>query len=596
MSRTTRIVPAGALAALATAGALLASGAAASAATSSVLSRSAHRMLGVVPAGAPGASRRAAVQRQAHRLSELAGGPGSSSSTPLPLLYHGGGVVHTNTTYAIFWLPAGASVSSGYESTIDGFFSNVATASGSGTNVFAVDTQYSDGSGAISYSSAFGGSYVDTKTPIPDDCSSRYTGTSVKVTGCVTDADVEAEVSRAIAAAGWTPGPTHVFLLFTPRNVGSCFTGSSSCAYTYYCAYHSAFEDSQHREVLYANQPYTDTSGVGAAGVCDSGQHPNGDLASDSTINVASHEVNETLTDPFGTAWWDANGEEIGDKCAWNFGTGLGSTASGEYNQAIGSGHYYLQQEWSNAASGCVLSYNAPAPSVSRVSPGEGAAGTTVTITGKNLSSTRSVTFNGSSASFTVKSAGEVIATVPAGAGSGPLNVTTAGGGLSKEPNFIVLPAIASVSPTSATAGTTVTITGTGFTGASAVLLDGVKVPSFSVVEAGKVTFVLPASAKSGRVKVRTPSGSATSAATLTVLPSVSGLSATSGKAGAWVTIDGSGLGSATGVSFGGVSAKFSVLSVTQVQARVPAGAGGEVLVTTPLGAVTSPARFTLLP
>ena len=80
--------------------------------------------------------------------------------------------------------------------------------------------------------------------------------------------------------------------------------------------------------MLYANQPYTDTSGVGAPGVCDSGQHPNGDFA-DATINVLSHEHNETITDPDGNAWYDSSGNEIGDKCAWNFGSALGSTSSG---------------------------------------------------------------------------------------------------------------------------------------------------------------------------------------------------------------------------------------------------------------------------
>jgi len=87
---------------------------------------------------------------------------------------------------------------------------------------------------------------------------------------------------------------------------------------------------------------------------CDSGQHPNSSDA-DATINVASHEHNEAITDPLGTAWFDQRGYENGDKCAWNFGTALGGTSGHQYNQAIGSGRYYLQQEWSNQTSRCVL-------------------------------------------------------------------------------------------------------------------------------------------------------------------------------------------------------------------------------------------------
>ena len=41
-----------------------------------------------------------------------------------------------------------------------------------------------------------------------------------------------------------------------------------------------------------------------------------------------------------GNAWYDSQGYEKGDKCAWTFGSALGFTGSGLYNQAIGSGRY----------------------------------------------------------------------------------------------------------------------------------------------------------------------------------------------------------------------------------------------------------------
>ena len=34
---------------------------------------------------------------------------------------------------------------------------------------------------------------------------------------------------------------------------------------------------------------------------------------------------------------------------------GSGEDGSGQYNQVIGTGKYYLQQEWSNNSKGCVL-------------------------------------------------------------------------------------------------------------------------------------------------------------------------------------------------------------------------------------------------
>jgi hypothetical protein len=51
--------------------------------------------------------------------------------------------------------------------------------------------------------------------------------------------------------------------------------------------------------------------------------------------------------------WYDNQGFENGDKCAWNFGASSGP-AGAKYNQTINSHHYYLQMEWSNKTASCV--------------------------------------------------------------------------------------------------------------------------------------------------------------------------------------------------------------------------------------------------
>ncbi|MCA1667094.1 MAG: hypothetical protein LC793_06790 [Thermomicrobia bacterium] len=263
--------------------------------------------------------------------------PGSGSN----LSYHGGPVMHTNTVYAIYWIPTGYSVSSGYQSIINGFFTNVAADNGGSSNVYYSDTQYYDGSGTLSYASTFAGSYVDT-TPFPaNGCSDAYTSV------CLSDAQLQSEIAAAMHAKGWTGGTNKLYFLFTPKNVGSC--SGSSCAFSNYCAYHSWF-GSGSTVTLYANQPYA----AFVPSACDAGQHPNGDDA-DATINVTSHEQNEAITDQQGSAWYDSRGQENGDKCAWNFGTALGTVTGAYYNQVIGGGKYYLQQEWSNATTRCVL-------------------------------------------------------------------------------------------------------------------------------------------------------------------------------------------------------------------------------------------------
>src|SRR5262249_48456482 len=54
-----------------------------------------------------------------------------------------------------------------------------------------------------------------------------------------------------------------------------------------------------------------------------------------------------------------------GDKCNFNFGTAIGSNSNGDFNQLINHNPYFIQQEWSNAITGCALNYGAVAPTAS---------------------------------------------------------------------------------------------------------------------------------------------------------------------------------------------------------------------------------------
>jgi serine protease len=266
---------------------------------------------------------------------------GSQSPSPFlgggNLIYHGGPTMHTNVVYAIFWKPAGQFMSSTYRPLLKQFYTDVAADSGKTSNVYFSDTQYS----SILYSSKLGGSFTTTDSFPASGCVDPAT------TICLSDAQLRAEITHVIAVKGWTTSPTHLFVIFTPRNVGSCFgSGPSGCAYTDYCAYHGA-QGSGSTMLVYANQPYAAHAG------CDVGERPNGSDA-DPTINVASHEHNESITDPdAATGWYDNQGFENGDKCAWIFGPESGP-AGARYNQTINGHHYLLQMEWSNHSSGCV--------------------------------------------------------------------------------------------------------------------------------------------------------------------------------------------------------------------------------------------------
>src|SRR5207253_111649 len=114
-------------------------------------------------------------------------------------------------------------------------------------------------------------------------------------------------------------------------------------------------------------------------------------------------------------------------------------------------------------------------PTIASFTPTSGPVGTSVTISGTNFTGATSVTFNGVGATFTVTSGTAIRATVPAGATTGPLSVTTPGGTATSASAFAVLnpPTIASFSPGSGPVGTTVTISGTNFSGATSVAFNG---------------------------------------------------------------------------------------------------------------------------
>ena len=254
------------------------------------------------------------------------------------LSYHGGPVMLSNNVYTIFWSGSSGTWDTGYQSTINTYFSNVAKDNGKSSNVYFSDTQYS----SIAYDSTNVATYDDSSAYPSNGCTDKATSI------CLSDAQLQAEIQRVMGIKGWTGGPQNLFFIFTPKGVGSC--AGPSCAYSTYCAYHS-WMGSGTSEILYANMPYAVQNY--RIYTCDSGQRPNG-VTADATINLISHEHNEAITDPQGSAWFDSQGAENGDKCAWNFGSASGP-AGAQYNQTIGGSHYYLQQEWSNKSSGCVL-------------------------------------------------------------------------------------------------------------------------------------------------------------------------------------------------------------------------------------------------
>uniref|UniRef100_UPI000A470A2F beta strand repeat-containing protein n=1 Tax=Nocardia shimofusensis TaxID=228596 RepID=UPI000A470A2F len=227
--------------------------------------------------------------------------------------------------------------------------------------------------------------------------------------------------------------------------------------------------------------------------------------------------------------------------------------------------------------------------------------GTVVTLTGTNFTGASAVSFGGTpAASFTVVSDTEITATAPAGTGVEQVTVTTVGGTSNGAPfTYVVAPALTALDPTAGpeTGGTTVTLTGTGLTGATAVSFGGTPATSFIVVSDTQITAIAPAGTGTVQVTATTVGGTSGGVSyTYVAVPSVSGISPDEGPetGGTTVTVTGSGFTGASAVSFGATPAtSFTVVSDSQITATAPAGIGVQQVTVTTVGGTSNGAPFT---
>lgn len=251
-------------------------------------------------------------------------------------------------------------------------------------------------------------------------------------------------------------------------------------------------------------------------------------------------------------------------------------------------------------------------PTVINISQPGGPAtgGTQVTIDGADfIEGDTSVKFGASDAtSVTVVSPTQITAISPAASvGTVDVSVTTSYGtsatNAATQFRYMTSPTVSSIAPAigSIAGGTSVIITGTDFTGATAVKFGTSSATSYTVDSLTQITAISPAgSLGTVVVSVITPLGTSPASAAdqfeYTNKPIITNLTPSYGipDGGTAVIITGNNFTNDSSVMFGSnAAASVAFQSSTQIIATSPAGAGGvvDIVVTTPGGAsVTSSA------
>lgn len=253
-----------------------------------------------------------------------------------------------------------------------------------------------------------------------------------------------------------------------------------------------------------------------------------------------------------------------------------------------GSVHVIVTTSNGMIASDDTFNYYAT-PAVTSVMPATGpaAGGTAVSIAGSGFLSADTVTFGATSVPFTYVNDGLITAVAPAGGGTVDVQVSGPGGASATSSNdqftyTAAVPTVADVSPSSGPTGggTTVTVTGTNLTGATAVTFGAAPASAFTVNSATSITATAPAGTGLVDVRVTTPAGTSAAQDDLffyVLAPTITSVSPNHGPTtgGTSVTISGTNLDPVTRVKFGATNAAGIIITdSTTIVAVAPPGTG----------------------
>ncbi len=250
------------------------------------------------------------------------GKPGGAQT----IQYHGGPVMlGTVNAYAIYY----GNWSGSSMAILNNLLSHIG-----GTPYFNINTTYYDGqnrhvSGAVSLAGAY--------------LTGAYLGNSLS------DLQIQQIVSDAISANHLPKDSNGVYFVLTWSDVTA---KSGFC--TQYCGWHT------HGTISGSDIKYAFIGNPARCpSACTNGtKSPNNDVGADGAASIIAHELEEAVTDPDLNAWFDRQGAENADKCAWTFGTTYTTANGGVANMNIGGMDFLIQRNWLNAGTGsCAQQY-----------------------------------------------------------------------------------------------------------------------------------------------------------------------------------------------------------------------------------------------
>ena len=251
--------------------------------------------------------------------------------TDSKILYHDGPVMTATSNAYFIWYGNWA----GRENTVN-LLTDFATSYG-GSPYARINTTYTNAGGiGPSGGLIYGGSAGDLYSQ----------GASLTEAGAV-------EVITALLTAGGLPvDPRGIYLVLASPDVH--FEGFCTAR----CQYHESF-DLSGTELKYGIVGNPDRCPTSCAAQFPAGStSPNADPGGDAMVSWMAHVLNETITNPEDTGWYDRYGLESSDKCQGTFGETYLTSGGALANMLLGARNYLIQQNWINDRRGrCSLAY-----------------------------------------------------------------------------------------------------------------------------------------------------------------------------------------------------------------------------------------------